>query len=141
MPELENSCSPPYLWTFYLQVRYFILKFTSYQKMDSLNANSIFAVQNDGTYPPWITKEICNLGFDPRAWRHLSATSSKIFSVVRKYHGFWSLIVTSFKCDPLISNVNKFNKYQKRSETYTLIPTYLVHAKLKEFLIKILYLY
>ncbi len=55
---------PRYSRTFYLRIRLFAFekwpKVTLFQsKMDFLSANSRFAVQNDGTYLPRITRETC----------------------------------------------------------------------------------
>ena len=62
--QFTSTGGPRYLRTFYLQICWFTiqnwLKMTIfYSKMDFLSVNSEFAVQNDGTYLPWIKRETC----------------------------------------------------------------------------------
>jgi len=59
----SNSCGPRYYWTFYIRVWVFPLaklrKNTTFtvKKMYSITVNSIFAVQNNVTYQPLMTRE------------------------------------------------------------------------------------
>ncbi len=62
---IKNTGGPRYSRTFYLRIRLFTFekrpKMTLFQsKMDFLSVNSRFAVQNDRTYLPRITRETCN---------------------------------------------------------------------------------
>ncbi len=101
LPSEYNTGGPRYSRTFYLRICLFTLekwfKMTIFQsKMDFLSANSGFAVQNDPTYLPRITRETCSSQVSDHwiqcyNWRKIINQNWKEKKVVRKNKDFLCL--------------------------------------------------
>ncbi len=107
---------PRYSRSFYLQIRLFTLenwsKITIFQsKMDFLSVISRFAVQNDGTYLPRITRETCIVYLWSHFW-YLSGMlvdkEMRINSDILLFHSYYSLVSGLCLVTPVRLFLSKF---------------------------------